>query len=139
MDLHDRYRVTRGGKPTHKHVMQSFRLLQRYRIPCDILCVVHRENVRHPAAVYRFVKEMGADYLQFLPLVARQDDHGVRAETVPAEAYGAFLCTVFHEWVRHDVGRIGIQNFGGDETVSRHGSRAVPLQADVRRCRGRRA
>jgi len=110
-ELHDRYRVTRGGKPTHKHVMQSFRLLQRYRIPCDILCVVHRENVRHPAAVYRFVKEMGADYLQFLPLVARQDDHGVRAETVPAEAYGAFLCTVFHEWVRHDVGRIGIQNF----------------------------
>ena len=31
--------------------------------------------------------------------------------TAPAEAFGAFLCAIFDEWVRHDVGRIIIQSF----------------------------
>ncbi len=110
-ELHDRYRITKGERPTHKQVMQSFRLLRRYKVSCDILCVVHDQNVRHPTAVYRFFKEIGGDYLQFLPLVIRQGDRGVSPETVPAEAYGAFLCSVFDEWVRHDADRIGIQNF----------------------------
>lgn len=109
-ELHDRYRTTKGGRATHKQVMQTLRLLQRYRIPCDILCVVSDQNVRHPTAVYRFFRELGIDYLQFLPLVARSNGR-VTGETVPAEAYGTFLCTVFDEWVRHDVTRLGIQNF----------------------------
>ena len=110
-EFHDHYRLTKTNRPTHQRVMQCFRLLKSHQISCDILCVVHNRNVRHPAAVYRFFREIGADYLQFLPLVARKADGGVSAETVPAEAYGAFLCTIFREWVRHDIGRIGIQNF----------------------------
>ena len=78
-DLHDSYRVTKGGKWTHKQVMQSFQLLRRYQVPCDVLCVVHHQNVRQPTAVYRFFKEIGVDYLQFLPLVGRQGDNGVTA------------------------------------------------------------
>jgi uncharacterized protein len=109
--LHDCYRVTKGGRPTHKQVMQSWRLLKRYRVPCDVLCVVHRENVRQPTAVYRFFKELGVECLQFLPLVVRQGGVGVSTETVPVEAYGEFLCTIFDEWVRNDIGRIAIQNF----------------------------
>ena len=114
-ELHDRYRITKGKQSTHKRVLQSFRLLKRHRVPCDMLCVVHHQNVRQPTAVYRFFKEIGVEYLQFLPLVARKENGEVSAETVPAEAYGTFLCTIFKEWVRHDIGRIGIQNF--DEAV----------------------
>src|SRR3990172_2054495 len=114
-ELHDRYRITKGEKTTHKQVLQSFRLLQRYRVPCDMLCVVHHQNVRQPTAVYRFFREIGVEYLQFIPLVVRNGDNGVSAETVPAEAYGTFLCTIFKEWVRHDIGGSGVQNF--DEVV----------------------
>ena len=114
-ELHDRYRITRREKSTHKQVLQSFRLLKHHRVSCDLLCVVHHHNVRQPTAVYRFFKEIGVEYLQFIPLVARKEDGEVSAETVPAEAYGRFLCTIFKEWVRHDIGRIGIQNF--DEVV----------------------
>ncbi len=116
-ELHDRYRVTRGGKPTHKQVLGAFRLLERHRVACDVLCVVHDENVRSPGAVYRFFKELGVRSLQFLPLVERRPDApgGVGERTVPAEAFGAFLCAVFDEWIRQDVGRIAIQTF--DEAV----------------------
>ncbi|TAK04596.1 anaerobic sulfatase maturase [bacterium] len=112
-ELHDRYRVTKGKKPTHKQVMCAFRLLQQHRVHCDVLCVVHDHNVRYSTAVYRFFKEIGVQYLQFLPLVERKEDRerGVSPQTVPAEAYGSFLCTIFDEWVRQDIGRIVIQLF----------------------------
>jgi serine-type anaerobic sulfatase-maturating enzyme len=110
-ELHDRYRLTKGGRPTHRQVMQSFRLLKKHRVPCDVLCVVHRDNVGEPAAVYRFFKSIGADVLQFLPLVAREGETGVTAQTVPAEAYGDFLCAIFEDWARNDIGRIAVQNY----------------------------
>lgn len=108
--LHDGYRVNRQEKPTHKGVLQAFRLLQRHGVHCDVLCVVHAQNVRQPAAVYRYFKEIAVRFLQFLPLVAR-GENGVSAQSVPAPAYGAFLCAIFDEWVRGDVGRVHVQNF----------------------------
>ena len=112
-ELHDRYRVTKGGKPTHKEVMRAFELLHGHRVPCDILCVVHDQNVRHPRKVYRFFREIGATYVGFLPIVERRDDRpgGVSEHTVPAEAFGSFLCTIFDAWVQRDIGRILIQIF----------------------------
>lgn len=112
-DLHDAYRVTKGQKTTHKQVMQAFKLLKQHRIPCDILCVVHNRNVNHPLQVYDFFKEIGATFLGFLPLVARQNDlsAGVSDHSVTAGAFGLFLCTIFDQWVRNDIGRIMVQIF----------------------------
>jgi len=116
-DLHDRYRVTKGQKPTHKQVVQAFQLLRRHKVHVDLLCVVHDVNVKHPTAVYRHLKEIGGEYLQFLPLVERADDaeRSLVSRSVPAAAYGEFLCTIFDEWIRNDVGKIFIQLF--DESV----------------------
>ncbi len=130
-DLHDHHRVTKGREPTHERVMRGFRLLKDHGVPCDILCVVHDQNVRHPLRVFRFFKEVGATYLGFLPLVERRDDQpsgsgeagagragdgatqcgGVGEHTIPADAYGSFLCTIFDEWVQNDIGRIQVQIF----------------------------
>jgi uncharacterized protein len=112
-EMHDRYRVTKGGKPSHRQALQAFKLLKRHRVMCDILCVVHDYNVRYPARVYRFFKEIGAQYIGFLPVVEPRPEAagGVSEHTVPAGAYGSFLCTIFDEWVRQDVGRIRVQIF----------------------------
>ena len=112
-ELHDQYRVTKGQGPTHEQVMSGLRLLQQYRIPFDILCVVHAQNVNHPLEVYRFFKKINAPYIGFLPLVEREpeSDGGVSHRSVPAEAFGIFLSTIFDEWVREDIGRIRVQIF----------------------------
>jgi len=110
-ELHDSFRTDRHAGPTHKSVLQAFRELQRRGIACDVLCVVHSQNVHRPAAVYRYFKEIGVKFLQFLPVVAPRGDGQLSEESVPAEAWGDFLSTVFDEWVRHDIDRIRIQNF----------------------------
>ncbi|MBI2316778.1 MAG: anaerobic sulfatase maturase [Betaproteobacteria bacterium] len=110
-ELHDRYRVAKSGIPTHAQVMNGFRLMQRHRVHCDILCVVHDFNVRHPMAVYRYFKQVGARYLVFIPLVKRAEAGGVTPESVPAEEYGAFLCAIFEEWIREDISRMYVQIF----------------------------
>ena len=112
-ELHDHYRVTKGQKPTHKQVVQAFQMLRKAKVHVDLLCVVHDVNVKYPTQVYRYFKEIGGQYLQFLPLVEKTGDPNspVHKRSVPAAAYGKFLNTIFDEWMRHDIGKIFIQLF----------------------------
>ena len=112
-DLHDHYRVDKKGQPTFDAVMRGLRLLQRHGVEYNILCVVNRANSRRPLDVYRFLKDEGATFLQFIPLVERLSREGreVSEATVPGEEYGRFLCAIYDEWVRRDVGRIYVQLF----------------------------
>jgi len=112
-ELHDRYRVTKDQNPTHKLAMRGYELLQQHRIPSNILCVVHAQNVQHPSEVYRFFKQLKAHYVEFLPLVELEtaEEGYVSDRTVPAEAFGNFLCTIFDEWVSQDVEQVNVQIF----------------------------
>ena len=112
-EMHDRYRLTKDRNPTHKQAMRGYELLRRHGIPCDILCVVNAYNVQYPTQVYRFFKQIKAQYVSFLPLVEPQPETegGVSHRTVPAEAFGAFLCTIYDEWLNQDIGRIKVQIF----------------------------
>jgi len=112
-EMHDQYRVTKDQNPTHKQAMRGYKLLREHRIPCDILCVVHSQNVESPTEVYRFFKSIKAQYVVFLPLVEPEPgkEGAVGPRTVPAESLGNFLCTIFDEWMRRDIERINVQIF----------------------------
>ncbi len=112
-ELHDPFRMTRGGKSTHAQVMRAFELLRKMRIHMDILCVVHNLNVCTPLEVYRFFRSIGCQNLSFLPVVEQSSETptGVSPHTPSAEDYGTFLCKIFDEWIRRDVGRIMVQSF----------------------------
>ena len=112
-ELHDPYRVTRGGKPTHAQTMRAYELLRSQGIPVDILCVVHNLNVHHPLTVYRFFRQIGCRSLGFLPAVDREPENarGVTDHTPSAEDYGSFLCRIFDDWIARDVGRMMVQTF----------------------------
>lgn len=112
-EMHDRYRLTRDGKATYEQAIRGYRLVQKHRILCEALCVVSVCNVRYPLQVYRFFQQLETEHLTFLPLVEPQPDSagGVSNRTVPAEAWGHFLCAVFDEWVAHDIGRVKVQIF----------------------------
>lgn len=116
-DLHDIYRVDQRGEPTFKKVMRSVARLKKHGVDFNTLTVVNRKNSCHPREVYRFLKEAGSGYIQFIPLVERAGSPGsalsaqVTDASVEAEQYGAFLVEIFDEWVRRDVGRVFVQLF----------------------------
>jgi uncharacterized protein len=110
-ELHDRFRVTKDHRPTFEQVMRGYQLLQKHGVYTDVLCVVNSVNVQHPLEVYRFFKGINAKYITFLPCVDPQPEGGVSDLSVPSEAWGRFLCTVFDEWVREDIGRVKVQIF----------------------------
>jgi uncharacterized protein len=114
-ELHDKYRRTAEGGPTHERVMRSYETLKKHGVFTNILCVVHEANAARPDEVYGFFRGQGVSYLQFLPLVtpASENDGGLaphRAAASP-EAIGEFLCRAFDLWIADDVGRIVVQAF----------------------------
>jgi uncharacterized protein len=117
-DLHNTYRVDKGGKPTFDRVMAGIDLLKRHGVDFNILTTLHAGNAAQPLEVYRFMRdEVGARHLQFIPIVERdnatgfQEGDAIRPRSVTGEQYGAFLIAVFDEWVRRDVGRVFVQIF----------------------------
>jgi uncharacterized protein len=93
--------------------MQGYELLLQHHVSTDILCVVNAHNSMFPEKVYGFFKQIGAKYVSFLPMVERQP--GTQGDidplTVPADAWGDFLCTIFDEWMSQDIGKIKVQIF----------------------------
>jgi len=127
-ELHDAYRVDKGGQPTFDRVLRSIELLGRRKVEFNTLTTVHRANADAPLEVYRFLKEHGSGYIQFIPIVERTaqqvtkdglrlispDFSGAAKVTqwsVDPRQFGRFLCAIFDEWVRKDVGRYYVQLF----------------------------
>jgi uncharacterized protein len=109
--LHDGFRRDKLGRPTQAAVLRGLRLLQRYGVEHNVLCVVHRDNARRPLEVYRYLRGLGVSWIQFIPLVEPAAGGGVSPRSVRPEDFGAFLIAVFEEWVRHDIGRVFVQLF----------------------------
>ena len=123
---HDHYRLTAAGKPSWQKVMQGIKLLKKHGVEWNAMAVVNAYNVNHPLEFYRFFKENGCQFLQFTPIVERltrhedgrtlasladKDEISLSEASVVPEQWGYFLCAIFDEWVRKDVGKIFVEIF----------------------------
>ena len=123
---HDHYRLTAAGKPSWQKVMQGIKLLKKHGVEWNAMAVVNAYNVNHPLEFYRFFKENGCQFLQFTPIVERltrhedgrtlasladKDEIPLSKASVAPEQWGYFLCAIFDEWVRKDVGKIFVEIF----------------------------
>lgn len=136
-ELHDTYRVDKGGQGSFNQVKRAWDLLQKHTVDTNILCAVHAANAPYPLEVYRFFRdELQARYIQFIPIVERlaprirtaaeeekrewpggqrplaeREGSQVTRRSVRSRQYGLFLIEVFEEWVHHDVGTMFVQIF----------------------------
>ena len=145
-ELHDKYRVNKGGAPTFDKVMAAADLLRKHGIRFNTLTCVHRFNGSRPLDVYRFLRrELDSTYIQFIPVVEPKDfeiaapqareqsrlpifgspearpDHPNSVVTdwsVDPEQYGYFLSRVFDEWRRKDLGKVLVSHF--ETLVAQH-------------------
>ncbi len=117
-EIHDAWRVDKGGAPTFDRVMAGLRLLQEHRVEFNVLACVHSASAGRGLEVYRFLRdEARVGMIQLIPIVERDGDAGsglgekVTARSITGRQYGEFLIAVFDEWVRRDVGRVFVQLF----------------------------
>lgn len=110
-DLHDAFRVSRSGNPTHHNVINAIASLKAHGVEFNLLVVVNSLNSQHPQRLYRYLRELGTPFLQFIPLLEMNDHQQPDAFSVSAEAWGTFLCDVFDVWVREDIGKVFVQLF----------------------------
>lgn len=138
-EIHDKYRVTKGGKPTFDKVFNAAKLLQRHEVPFNTLTCVNRFNGRRPLDVYRFLRqELNSTYIQFIPIVEYKSFERTAPQTwnsadlpkdgdpearpghpnsivtdwsVDPDDWGYFLCRVFDRWLNQDVGRVTVNHF----------------------------
>lgn len=99
--LHDTNRVDASGKGTYTRVSENLRLLQKNDVEVNALCVVTRSCARRPAQVYRALKALNMQYLQFIPcLDPLGETRGKMSYSLTPGLYGQFLCALFDEWYR---------------------------------------
>ena len=113
---HDAFRRTRGGGPSFRNVIRGIDILNRHAVEWNALAVANRLNGDHPLSFYRFFKNIGCRYIQVTPVVERLAHHDDGRQlaslvdegqlapfSIRPKQWGNFLCTIFDEWVRHDV------------------------------------
>jgi len=116
--LHDAYRRDKAGRSVFDRAVRAARLMKEHGVEFNVLCTVNAANSRRPLDVYRFFRdELGARYVQLIPIVERENETGeqegtrLTGRTVEPEEYGRFLIDVFDEWVRRDVGEMFVTFF----------------------------
>jgi uncharacterized protein len=109
--LHDQHRKNHGGQGSWQYAVAAVRRLQSHGIQPDLLCTVTSSAAREPLAVYRALRELDTGWIQFIPIVRRDAEGQLTPDSVSAEGYGEFLCTIFDEWALHDIGHLDVQLF----------------------------
>lgn len=123
--LHNRYRIDRAGRPTFDSVMRGLEVLQKHGVEHNALTTVHRANGGKGKEVYQFLKGLGLDFVQFIPIVERSGADGLSSApqvdmdpansvtewSVSPRAFGKFLCDVFDVWHKRDIGEVFVQHF----------------------------
>jgi uncharacterized protein len=119
-NLHDEYRKDKNGNSVLDKVVNAVHLMQKFDVEFNILCTVNAKNSQYPLEVYRFFRdELQTPYIQFIPIVERENKNGNQEGTIITERsvqprqYGKFLIEIFDEWVHNDVGSMFVQLFDG--------------------------
>jgi uncharacterized protein len=135
-EIHDTYRVDKGGKGSFDRVMAGLSHLRERGVEWNALTTIHAANQSRGREIYRFLRDgCGARFMQFIPIVERatpqslpianegwgegvrgrplytQEGNLLTERSISAEGYGRFLIDVFEEWVRRDVGEVFVQMF----------------------------
>lgn len=123
--IHDKYRVFSNNKPTFERVKRSVDILKDFNVEFNTLTVVNLYNWNKGKEVYHSLKELGSNFMQFIPIVEIEPTNNTNSKSyspkenptlasfsVPHFGYGQFMCDVFDEWViHHDIGNIHVNLF----------------------------
>lgn len=124
--LHDISRRTLSGKGSWKMAVNGIKMLAAAGARINAMVAVGKHNVAHPAEVYCFLKDIGLEYIQLLPVAEGPSGR------LEGEEWGDFLCAVFDLWRSSDIGRVFVNYF--DNTLALHAGLRPDMCVLAREC-----
>jgi len=100
-EIHNAYRKTANAKGSWKEVMKSWEKLQQKQIATNILSCVTSTAANQAEHIYHFFKNHQMQWLQFIPVMEKNDNGEFADFSIKADEWGQFMCTVFDLWY-HD-------------------------------------
>ena len=110
-EMHDRFRHDISGRGSFKAVMAGIECLNRYQVEYNLMTVVQSSNSQYPEDVYGFLRGLGSNFIQFIPIVEPDPVSIVSSRSVGSEQWGQFLSKVFHLWRTRDIGQVFVQHY----------------------------
>jgi uncharacterized protein len=104
--IHDVFRVTRQGEPTHRRVMASLALLREYAVPFGCVAVVTRQTLGHEPEIYDFFQNLGCGF-RINPVIPGPQALKGPSQIEPEE-YGRCLVRFFDVWSSAESNRVNI-------------------------------
>ncbi len=99
--IHDGCRVDPEGRGTFLRVMEAVKLLQKHQVEFNILTVVTRQTAGNGGRIYRFFREQGLVWQQYIPcLDPLGEARGAQGYSLTPEKYEHFLKALFDNWYR---------------------------------------
>lgn len=115
--LHNMFRKTADGRNSHEAVIKGLKALQRHDADVNALTLISAANQGAPVTVYNYLRELGVNYHQYIECV-ETDTHGKPLPyALKPGQWGDFLCAIFDEWFKNDIGKVSVRLF--DSIVSR--------------------
>ncbi|MHB8810252.1 MAG: anaerobic sulfatase maturase [Desulfobulbaceae bacterium] len=110
-EIHDRYRTTEKGKPTHASVMGGIEMMQRHGVDFNIMTLVSQANVHKAGELYRYFRDQGFFFQQYIPCVEFDEKGKLQPFAINGPEWGAFLCGIFDEWFPDDIHSVSVRHF----------------------------
>ncbi|MCC0628213.1 MULTISPECIES: radical SAM/SPASM domain-containing protein [unclassified Clostridioides] len=97
-DLHDENRIYLSNEGTYEDIINTKKLLEKYKIEFNILCVLTNQIACNPNKVFNFIKETGIKYIQFIPCLDDLDCENKSEYSLEPKHFASFYKTVFKLW-----------------------------------------
>jgi uncharacterized protein len=108
---HDYFRKDHAGNPSFHRAWAGLELLKKHQVEFNVLVTLNKANIVHAGDIYRYFTNRGAQYLQFIPILERDDAGQPQGFSCTAEQYGRFLLDVYELWRSRDVGKVSVRLF----------------------------
>jgi len=110
-EIHNKYRTYADGRGSHEDVMRGIQNLQNHNVNFNILVLVSKSNVHHAREIYRYLKDQGFYYHQYIECVEFDEQGQLMPYSIEPEEWGNFLCELYDEWRKEDTYRVSIRRF----------------------------
>ena len=108
---HDYFRKDRAGNPSFHRAWVGLELLKKHQVEFNVLVTLNKANIVHAGDIYRYFTNREAQYLQFIPILERDEAGQPQGFSCTAEQYGRFLLDVYELWRSRDVGKVSVRLF----------------------------